>query len=384
MPKFILNLSQNQKRKKSEMIPVNQPVISEEAKKYVMECLETGWISSAGKYVSLFEEKFATYIGTKFATTTTNGTTALHLAMEILGIGEGDEVIMPDLTIMSCAFAALYVGAKPVLVDVEKETGNIDPNKIEAAITSKTKAIMVVHLYGHPADLDPILAIAKKHHLLVIEDAAEAHGAEYKGKKVGSFGDVSCFSFYGNKIITTGEGGMVLMNNEELYKKAILIKDLAHKVGQRFYHEQVGYNFRMTNLQAALGVSALEHIDEYIAQKRHMAALYRELLHDVQYLRTPIEQKNYKSVYWMYAVELSSDAPFSREVFMERLKEKGVDTRTYFYPLHAQPVLQKMYTYDDTDYPVSDDLSARGLYLPSGLAITDDQIKEVAATIKSL
>jgi len=366
------------------MIPVNEPVISAEAKQYVNDCLETGWISSAGKYVTEFETKFAEYTGTKFATTTTNGTSALHLALEILGIGEGDEVIIPDLTIISCAFAALYVGAKPVLVDVDPETGNLDATKLEAAITSKTKAIMVVHLYGHPADLDPIQAIAKKHKLFVVEDAAEAHGALYKGKKVGSFGDVACFSFYGNKIVTSGEGGMVLTNDKNLFDQALLIKDLAHKVGQRFYHERVGYNFRMTNLQAALGVGALAHIDEYIGKKRRMAQLYNLLLNDLPFIKTPLERENVESVFWMYAIELSDKAPFSRDRFMELLKEKGVDTRTYFYPLHSQPVLQKQYKYETSKYPVSKKLSRTGLYLPSGLAITDEQIGKVSDVIHSL
>ena len=366
------------------MILVNEPLVSDEAKKYVNDALDTGWISSAGKYVDLFEKNFAQYLGVKYATTTTNGTTALHLAMEALGIGKDDEVIIPDLTIISCAYAALYVGAKPVLVDVDPLTGNLDPQKIEHAITPKTKAIMVVHLYGHPADMDPILEIARRHHLFVIEDAAEAHGAEYKGKKVGSFGDIACFSFYGNKIVTTGEVGMVVTNNESIFKRAKVIKDLAHSEGKRFFHKHIGYNFRMTNLQAALGVGNLEHIDEYIEKKLWMANLYTELLKDVVWIEIPQIQQYAKSVFWMFAILIKSNAPFSRDEFMRVLKEKGVDTRSYFYSLHTQPVLRKRFTYDDSAFPVSDDLSARGLYLPSGLAITEAQVREVGEKIHQM
>ena len=366
------------------MIPVNEPVVSESSKNYVNDSLNSGWISSAGKYVELFEKNFASFIGAKHATTTSNGTTALHLALESLGIGKGDEVIMPDLTIISCAFAAMYVSAKPVFVDVDPETGNIDPQKIEQSITKRTKAIMVVHLYGHPVDMDPVVEIAKKHKLYIVEDAAEAHGAQYKGRKVGAIGDIGCFSFYGNKIVTTGEGGMVVTNNEELHKKAKLIKDLAHSEGKRFFHDRVGYNFRMTNIQAALGCGELEHVEEYIEKKRWMAQLYTELLKDIPFLNTPVEKSYAKSVYWMYALLLTKDSPVSRDEFMVKLKEQGVDTRTYFFPLHTQPVLTKKYQYDDAQFPVTNDLSARGLYLPSGLAITEDQIEAVGESIKKI
>lgn len=241
-------------------IPVNEPLIAKNATKYVLDCLETGWVSSAGTYIEKFEKAFAKYLGVKHAITTTSGTTALHLALLTLGIGSGDEVIVPTLTMIASVNSICYVGAIPVLVDSEPETGNIDPKKIEEKITKKTKAIMPVHLYGHPADMDKIMEIAKKYKLAVVEDAAEAHGAEYKGEKAGSFGKINCFSFYGNKIVTTGEGGMVVTNDDKLAERARSLKDLAHSKKRRFLHEELGYNFRMTNMQAALGLAQLEEI----------------------------------------------------------------------------------------------------------------------------
>lgn len=369
------------------MIPVSEPLISKNAKKYVLDCLETGWISSAGKYINQFEDQFSSYIGTKFGVTTTSGTTALHLALASAGIGPDDEVIIPDLTIISCALAPVYVGAKPILVDVEGSTGNIDPGKIEEKITKMTKAIMIVHLYGHAANLDPILKIAKKHKLLIIEDAAEAHGAEVKiegiWKKAGSVGDISCFSFYANKIITTGEGGMLLTNDQKFYEKASLLKDLAHVPGKRFYHEKLGYNFRMTNIQAALGLAQLEEIRKYIEKKRWMARLYTEGLQDIDFLELPKEESYARSVYWMYAPRVKKDARITREKLCRKLEERGVDTRTYFIPLHLQPVLKKL-KLAKGNYPVSTDLSQRGFYLPSGLAITEEQIEKVVTSIKEI
>lgn len=369
------------------MIPVNEPLISKNAKKYIKDCLDTGWVSSAGKYIDEFENAFKNYIGTKFAVTTTSGTTALHLALASASIGPGDEVIIPDLTIISCALAPIYVGAKPVPVDVENKTGNINPRKVEEKITKKTKAIMVVHLYGHPANLEPILKIAKKHKLLVIEDAAESHGAKVKvqnkWKKTGCLGDISCFSFYGNKIITTGEGGMLLTNNTDFFKKALLLKDLAHVPGKRFFHEEVGFNFRITNLQAALGLAQLEEIDNYLAKKRWMAELYTKSLLEINFLELPKEESYAKSVYWMYAPLIKRNSKITRDEFCKKLKTAGIDTRTYFLPLHSQPVL-KHYKYNPDEYPVSSDLSRRGFYLPSGLAITEKQIKKVVKAIKDI
>jgi perosamine synthetase len=366
------------------MIPVNEPLIAPEAIEYVTDCLKSGWVSSAGKYIEKFESGFSAYLGVRHATTTTNGTTALHLALAALRIGPGDEVIMPDLTIVSCGLAALYVGATPVFVDVDPETGNMNPSLLETVITKRTKAILVVHLYGYPADMDPILRIARKHNLKIIEDAAEAHGAEYKGKQAGSIGDVGCFSFYGNKIVTTGEGGMVVTNDTALYTRAKLLKDLAHSPSRRFYHEEVGFNFRMTNMQAALGLAQLKHIDEYIGKKLHMEMLYRKQLRSVTSLSLPSQSAGVKSVYWMYGVVLRKGSPVNRDELRKKLKENGIDSRDYFFPLHRQPIFRKFANRRMRNFPVSDRMSNDGLYLPSGLAITDEQISAVCHVIKRL
>lgn len=366
------------------MIPVNEPVLSAEARSNVIDCLDTRWISSAGSYIHNFEESFANYIGSTHAITTSNGTTALQLALSILEIGPGDEVIVPDLTIISCAFAVMYLGATPVFVDVDPITGTLDPTQLESKITSKTKAIMVVHLYGHPADMDPILAIAKQHSIKVVEDAAEAHGAEYKGKRVGNLSDIGCFSFYANKLITTGEGGMIVTDDAELAAKAQLQKNLSHSAGKRFWHEEIGYNFRMTNLQAALGVGELGHIDEYVAKKRTMANTYQELLADIPFLILPTEASWAKSVYWMYAVTVSPNSPITKDELRKRLLELQVDTREYFYPLHNQPVVKKLTNQPDQNFPVSIDLSKRGFYLPSGLALTEEQQQTVSTVLHQI
>ncbi|OGM09372.1 aminotransferase DegT [Candidatus Woesebacteria bacterium RBG_13_46_13] len=367
-----------------DFIPVNEPVISEEAKIYVNDALNTGWVSSAGKYVGLFEEKFAEYIGTKYAVAVSNGTAALHVALLSLGIGPGDEVIIPAFTMAASWLAVIFVGAKPVFVDCEPETYCIDPKLIEKKITKKTKAIMPVHIYGHPADMDPIMKIAKKHKLFVVEDAAEAHGATYRGKKVGSFGVVNCFSFYGNKIVTTGEGGMVVTNDEKLAEAARKFKDLHHSTEKRFIHDGVGFNYRLTNLQAALGCGQLEHVEEYLLKKQYMANLYGLLLKDIPGVRTPITKRYATNVYWMYSVLVDPEKiGITKDELRDRLKEKGIDTRDFFYPPKDQPVLKK-YLNKTENFPIAEDIATRGLYLPSGLAITENQMIRVAKTIKSL
>jgi perosamine synthetase len=365
-------------------IPVNEPLISKNALKYVSDTINTGWISSGGEYIDKFEQQFADFIGTKHATTCSNGTVALQLALAALDIKTGDEVIVPDLTIISCAFAPMYIGAKPVLVDVDPTTGNLDPNKIETAITPKTKAIMVVHLFGHPAQMDEIMAIAQKHNLKVIEDTAQAHGAKYKGQVTGSIGDVSCYSFYANKIITTGEGGMVCTNSQTIIEKARQIKNLSHTPGKRYFHEQMGYNFRMTNMQAALGLAQLEEIDKFLKIKQQMASQYHQLLNDITDLELPTVKKGVESVYWMYLVKLKPTAKLSRPEVLTQLKAKGVDTRTHFYPLHQQPVLAEQVLNDDALYPVATKLSKSCFYLPSGLAITNQQIEQVSTALHEI
>lgn len=364
-------------------VPVNEPIISKKAKKYVNEALNSGWISSAGSFIDKFESQFAKYLGVKYATTVSNGTTALHLALAAVGVGSGDEVIVPDQTIISCAAAVVYLGAKPIFVDVEKNTGNLNPAKLESAISKKTKAIMVVDLFGHPADFDPIKKIAKKYSLPIVEDAAEAHGAEYKGKKAGSLGDIATFSFYANKILTTGEGGMVVTNNKSWIEKVRQEKNLSHRPGKRFFHDEIGYNYRLTNLQAALGLANLEDIDQYLSKKMLIASMYINGLKNIPELKLPIQENYAKSVYWMFNVEVTDESRLSREVVMKKLLERGIDTRTYFFPLHTQPALQK-YVSKDKKCPVSLKLSETGFYLPSGLTLKKHQINYVIKTLKEI
>mgnify|MGYP001594115353 FL=1 len=367
-----------------QKIPVNEPAISKNALKYVTDCIKTGWVSSSGKYLKDFEEKFAKFLGVKHAITTTNGTTALHLAILALGIKKGDEVILPSHTMMSSAAAIVYTGATPVLVDVERDSWNMDVSQIEEKISKRTKAIMPVHIYGHPVDMDPIIALAKKYHLYIIEDAAESTGAEYKRKLTGTLGDIGCFSFYANKIITTGEGGMMVTNNDKIANHARLLKDMAHSPQKRFLHKEIGFNFRMTNLQAALGVAQLEEVKKYIQKKRWMAALYNEELSKIKGLTLPIEHSWAKNVYWMYGILVEKEFGVTRDEFMKKLLEMGIDTRTFFIPMHKQPALKQLGLFKGEKYPVSDEIGRRGLYLPSGLALTEKQIRIVCKTIKDI
>ncbi|MBT4120393.1 MAG: DegT/DnrJ/EryC1/StrS family aminotransferase [Candidatus Peribacter sp.] len=358
-------------------VPVNEPLITDAAKLYVADAMDTGWISSAGPCVEKFEEAFAKFIGVKHAIFTNSGTSALHTAARTLNIGPGDEVIIPNFTMIASPFSVMYTGATPVFVDIDPETLNIDAALIEAKITDRTKAIMPVHIYGLPCDMDPILEIAAKHNLAIIEDAAEVHGAEYKGKKCGSIGTINAFSFYGNKIITTGEGGMITTDDDALAKRARWLKDLAHSPTKRFRHEELGFNYRPTNLQAAVGLGQLEAIDDLLERKRSMAALYKEGLSGIEGLRLPQEKDYATHVYWMYAVMVES----GRDELCARLKEKGVDTREFFLPCHSQPAIAVQ---TDDSFPVTEDASARGFYLPSGLAITDEQIAYVCETMRSV
>ncbi|OGJ56317.1 hypothetical protein A3D88_01505 [Candidatus Peribacteria bacterium RIFCSPHIGHO2_02_FULL_52_16] len=364
-------------------VPVNEPVLTKEAKQYVAEAMESGWISSAGKYIEQFEAEFAAFLGVKHAVTTTSGTTAIHLALATLNIGPGDEVIVPDFTMMGSILPVLYCGATPIFVDAKPETFNIDPSLIEKKITKKTKAIMPVHLYGQSADMDPILAIAKKHNLYVVEDAAEAHGATYKGCLCGSMGDIGCFSFYANKIITTGEGGMLVTNDDQLVARARTLKDLAHSPQKRFWHEEMGFNYRMTNLQAAVGLGQLKHIDEFIKHKQWMADRYREGLKGIKGLRLPAVKKDSLNVYWMYGVLVEESFPMAKDELRAALREKGVDTRDFFYSSASQPLFKDLPSAKES-FPVSKMLSERGFYLPSGLALTEEQVDYVCSALREI
>lgn len=364
------------------MIPVCEPLLGEKELEYVTDCLKTNWISSKGKYIEEFEERFANYCGGKYGISTTSGTTALHLALASLGIGSGDEVIIPTFTMISTAFAVVYTGAKPVLVDAEPETWNIDVTRIVEKITNKTKAVLPVHIYGHPCDMDPIMELAKKHNLYVIEDAAEAHAAEYKGRKAGSIGHANCFSFYANKIITTGEGGMVVTSDEKIAEKARALKDLAHSEQKRFLHTDLGFNYRMTNIQAAIGLAQFEKIDELVERRRAHAYLYNSLLKGIDGIKLPPEKEWAKNVYWMYSILIENEFDMSRDELMQKLKEKDIETRTFFIPVHQQPVFRKMNLFNGETYPVAEGLSRKGLYLPSGSGLTTKQIEYICDVIK--
>jgi perosamine synthetase len=372
---------------KVRRIPVCEPVLDGRELEYVTDCVRTAWVSSMGKYINAFEEAFAKASEVKHGVACVNGTIALHLAMVSMGIGPGDEVIIPDFTLIVSANTVILSGAKPVLVDVDRLTGCIDPAKIEEKITPRTKAIMAVHMYGHPCDMDPILAIARKHGLKVIEDAAEAHGARYKGKVVGGIGDVACFSFYGNKNLTTGEGGMVTTNDDHLADRARFFRNQAFEE-PRFHHSEMGFNYRLTNLQAAIGLAQTEKFEEKGAKKRTMAARYTKNLSDISTIQLPHEEPWAKSVYWMYGVVLKEGCKVGRDEAMKKLDALGVETRAYFWPMHRQPVYMKGGDVRLPDcsgsYPVSDWLGERGFYLPSGLSLTDADIDLVSEILRKV
>jgi len=366
------------------MIPVCEPLLTGKELEYASDCLKTNWISSAGKYIPEFEKRFAEYCGCKYGIATTNGTTALHLALASLGIRDGDEVIMPAFTMAACAFAVIYTGAKPVLVDAEADTWNIDVTELERRVTDRTKAIMPVHIYGHPCDMDPIMDIAKRHNLFVLEDAAEAHGAEYKGTKAGGIGQVGCFSFYANKIITTGEGGMVVTNDAQIADKSRRLKDQAFSPQRRFLHTNIGFNYRMTNVQAAIGLAQMESIDRFVEMRRNNAALYSAGLKDIPGITLPQQKEWAKNVYWMYGILAENKLGITRDSLMQKLKEKGVDTRTFFIPMHVQPAFQDMGLFKGELYPVATDLSEKGLYLPSGSGLKSEEIDYICTCIRNI
>jgi len=372
------------------MIPVNEPLLNEQDLAYVAECVRTGWVSSAGRFIDEFEQRWAAYCGRRFGVTVSNGTAALQLAIACLGLRPGDEVIIPTFTIISCALAVIYNDGVPVLVDSEPRTWCMDVSQIEKKLTPRTRAIMPVHIYGHPVDMDPILDLADRHGLAVIEDAAEVHGAEYLSRRdtshptwrrCGSFGTLSCFSFYANKLVTTGEGGMVLTDDPELAEKARSLRNLCFKAERRFYHESLGFNFRLTNLQAALGLAQLERIDEIVARKRWMGQEYTRRLKGIKDLQLPAEESWARSVFWMYGVVLSKEIPMDAREFAQKLREHGVDTRPFFLGMHEQPVFHQRGLFVGNEYPVANWLADRGLYLPSGLALTENQVEEVCNAV---
>lgn len=367
------------------MIQVNEPLLTGNEKKYLAECIDTGWISSEGPFVRKFEEMFAAKMGRKFGVAVSNGSVALDTALISLGLNQGDEVIMPAFTIICCASAITRVGAIPVLVDAEAETWNMDVSKIEEKITPKTKAIMVVHIYGLPVDMDKVIELAKKYDLKIIEDAAEEIGQQYKGKPIGSFGDISCFSFYPNKHITTGEGGMITTNDFNLADKCRSLRNLCFKPERRFVHDELGYNYRLTNLQAALGLAQLERLDEFVKIKRRNGELYNQLLSNFQEIQLNLPRTDYaESIYWVYGIVLKDEIPFDAFDAIKKLEKAEIGTRPFFWPMHEQPIFQKMGLFIGEAYPVAERIARRGFYLPSGLGITKDQIYFTVDKLKEI
>ncbi len=368
-----------------DFIPVNEPLLNGNEKKYLCECIDTGWISSEGPFVKEFETKMAQRVNRNYGVAVTNGTAALEIAVQALGIGEGDEVILPTFTIISCAEAITRAGAKPVLVDCDKRTFNICAEDIEKKITSKTKAVMIVHLYGLPVDMDPVLEVVKKHNLLLIEDAAEMHGQTYKGRPCGSFGDISTFSFYPNKHITTGEGGMLVCDDEEIAERCRSIRNLCFQKNKRYYHEELSGNYRFTNLQAAVGLAQLERLDEFVELKRKMGAYYTEMLSDVKGISLPIKETEYaKNIYWVYGIVLDEDVKMDNVTMQKKLAEEQIGSRTFFWCMHEQPVYRRMGMFKGETYPVGEYLARKGLYIPSGLALTEQQMEQVVNAVKKI
>lgn len=366
----------------TNFIPVNEPLLGQKEKKYLLECIESGWISSEGAFVEKFEKNLAKASHRNHAIAVSSGTAALDVAIEALGISKGDEVILPSFTIISCINQIVRVGAIPVLVDSDPNTWNMNVNQIEEKITIRTKAIMVVHIYGLPVDLDPVISLAKKYNLKVIEDAAEMHGQTYKGKPCGSFGDISTLSFYPNKHITTGEGGMILTNDDQLAKDCRSLRNLCFQSDKRFVHDRLGWNYRMTNMQAALGVAQLSRLDEFVDRKTRMGALYTKLLNGVEGIQLPMVSTSYaNNIYWVYGLILDKAIDFDAKEAMTRLGRLGIGCRPFFYPMHQQPVLRKMGLFKGERYPEAEKLYQRGFYIPSGMALSNEQINRVTEAL---
>lgn len=359
-------------------IPINEPLLNGNEKKYLCECIDSGWISSEGPFVRQFEEGMAGYVGRKYGVAVSSGTAALETAVQALGLPKGSEVVMPTFTIISCAQAVVKAGLIPVVVDCREDTWNIDVDQIEERITDKTSAIMVVHIYGITVDMNPVLKLAKKYGLKIIEDAAQAHGQTYNGKHCGSFGDVSIFSFYPNKLIASGEGGMILTDDEELVSRCRGIRNLCFLPDRRFMHEELGSNFRMTNMQAAIGCAQLERINEAVVRKREIGKFYGENLRtELDVMAHPLEQTEYcDNIYWVYGLVLKNTKMNAKQA-MEILQKRGIGTRPFFYPMHKQPVFLRMGLFKNEKCPVSEEIAEKGFYIPSGLGLTEEKKQKV-------
>lgn len=363
-------------------IPVAAPALVGREREYVLDCLDSTWISSSGKYLERFESEFAEFCGVRHAVSCCNGTVAVHLALLAHGVGPGDEVIVPTLTYVATANPVVYCGGQPVFVDAEPRTWNMDPKRVAEAITPRTRGIVVVHLYGHPTDMDPILELAEGHGLWVVEDAAEAHGATYRGRIAGSMGSLATFSFYGNKIITSGEGGMVVTDDERL---AALVRQL-HGQGQdpqrRYWFPMVGFNYRMTNIEAAIGLAQLERIDWHLSRRREIAGWYREELGEVEGIALSPEEPWAQSAFWIVCAVLDEQRFGPRDGVMAALDEAGVETRPFFYPLHTLPMYRE--SNEGREFPVAEDLGRRGVNLPSSATLTREDVEYVCMQLRSL
>jgi perosamine synthetase len=364
------------------VIPVSEPLLDERALANVEEAVRTGWVSSEGRFIGEFERRWAEYCGVTHGIAVCNGSVALELAMAALALPSGSEVILPSFTIISCVAAVLRTGCRPVLVDCEPDTWCLDVAQVRSKITEKTRAILPVHIYGHMADMDPLMQLAHEFGLAIVEDAAEAHGGEYKHRRAGGIGTMGCFSFYANKIVTTGEGGMVVTNDAKLADHARSLRNLAFRRDRRFLHDELGYNYRMTNLQAAIGLAQVDKVEDYVKRKRRLAALYRERLREIKGIQLPVERSNVKNVYWMYGIVLDYSIGFDAIELGARLKEQGIDTRPFFLGMHEQPVFRDLGLFVDESYPVSERIGRRGLYLPSGLKLEESEIDQICDALK--
>lgn len=364
----------------SPRIPISEPDLSGNEKAYVLECLETSWISSKGRFIDLFEDIFRNYIGVRHAITTSNGTASLHLALYALGVKPGDEVIVPALTYVAPASAALHLGAVPVAVDIDPNTWNLTADTVRAALTDRTRGVIAVHLFGNPVDMAPLQTLCRERGLWLIEDAAEALGGEYRGRKVGALGDVACFSFFGNKTVSTGEGGMITTDHEELARVIRRLKNQGETPGRRYWHEMAGFNFRMTNLQAAVGLAQMEQVERLVSRKQAIAELYRRHLRGASVTFSDVLPDTVHS-YWMTSVLLNSEAAgITRDELMERLGREGIETRPFFYPLHQLPIFQGRMP---GQFPVTEDVSVRGVTLPGSTRLRDAEVALVSRTLRA-
>lgn len=371
-------------------VPVNEPALADADFAALSDAFKSGWISSAGRYVDEFEESWAAYCGQKHGIAVSNGTTALQVAVEAAGIGAGDEVILPSYTIISCASAVVRAGGVPVLVDCDPDTFGMDVSAIAARITPRTRAIMIVHMFGHPVDMDPVMALAERHGLIVIEDAAEVHGARYlsgrdgnapRWQTCGGIGHISTFSFFANKLITTGEGGMVLTSDDRMAERSRSLRNLCFRSDRRFLHTEHGYQYRLTNLQAAVGVNQVKRIEDIVDRKRRIAADYTVRLADIPGIQLPVERDWAKSVFWVYSILLGQERELDAVALAADLRARGVETRPFFLGMHEQPVFHDLGLFKDEHYPVTERIARKGLYIPSGLGLTDVQMDIVSDAV---